>query len=51
MGKFDNERTVISIKNRIKGLGINLDQYIGEVTGKWDSVPMGFDFTCKNPAA
>jgi hypothetical protein len=50
MGQFDNERTVLSIKNRIKGLGINLDQYIGEITNKWDSTPMGFNFTCKTPS-
>lgn len=48
MGQFDNSRTVISIKNRMKGLGINLDQYIGQVTNQWDGTPMGFDFTCKN---
>lgn len=42
-------QTVILIKNRIKGLGINLDQYIGQITYQWDNTPMGFDFTCKNP--
>jgi hypothetical protein len=41
-------QTVILIKNRIKGLGINLDQYIGQISYQWDNTPIGFDFTCKN---
>ncbi len=44
-------QTVILIKNRMKGLGINLDQYIGQITDQKDNTPMGFDFTCKNPQA
>jgi hypothetical protein len=51
MAQFDNERTVVSIKNRMKGLGIDLDRYVGQITNKWDSTPAGFGFTCKDKNA
>jgi hypothetical protein len=53
MGEFDNKHSVLLIKNRMKGLGINLDQFIGQITYWWPdapNTPVGFDFTCKNPA-
>jgi hypothetical protein len=51
MGQFDSDRTVVSIKNRMKALGIDLDRYIGVVTNKWDDTPGGFGFTCKDKAS
>lgn len=51
MGQFDNVRTVISIKNRMKKLGVDLDRYIGQITNKWDTTPRGFGFTCKDKNA
>jgi len=44
MGQFDNERTVVSIKNRMKDSVIDLDRYVGQITNKWDSIPAGFGF-------
>jgi hypothetical protein len=51
MGQFDNDRTVVVIKSRMQRLGVDLDRYIGEITNKWDVVPSGFGFTCKNKSA
>lgn len=51
MGKYDRAPTVVSIKNRMKRLGVDLDRYIGQVTNKWDEAPRGFGFTCKDRAA
>ena len=51
MGQYDNDRTVVSIKNRMKRLGVDLDRYIGRIAKKWDSTPKGFGFTCKDKAA
>lgn len=48
MGQFDNDRTVILIKNRMKRLGIDLEKYIGKITNTWDSTPAGFGFTCSD---
>lgn len=46
MGQFDNDRTVVLIKNRLKQLGIDLDKYLGTITNTWASTPAGFGFTC-----
>ena len=51
MGQFDNDRTVILIKNRMKALGVNLDRYIGHITNTWAQTPIGFAFTCKDKSA
>lgn len=51
MGQFDNDRTVVLIKNRMKRLGIDMDCYIGQITNKWNDTPSGFGFTCKDKAA
>ena len=51
MGQFDQDRTVVSIKGRMKRLGIDLDRYIGQITNKWDSTPAGFGFTCSDKKA
>jgi hypothetical protein len=51
MGQNENDRTVALIKNRMKGLGIDLDKYIGEIGDKWSDTPSGFSFTCKDKAA
>jgi hypothetical protein len=51
MGQFDDSHTVVSIKNRLKRLGVNLDRYIGQITNKWDSTPAGFGFACKDQLA
>jgi hypothetical protein len=51
MGQFDSDRTVVSIKNRMKNLGMDMDRYIGQITNKWDSIPSGFGFTCKDNKA
>jgi hypothetical protein len=48
MGKFDNDRVVVLIKNRMKLLGVDLDQYIGVITNTWSETPQGFGFTCKD---
>ena len=50
MGQYDDDKTVVSIKRRMRNRGIDLDQYIGRITNKWDSTPAGFKFTCKNNA-
>ena len=48
MGQYDNDKTVVSIKNRMKQLGVDLDKYVDRITNKWDSTPAGFGFTCKD---
>jgi hypothetical protein len=52
MGQFDNDATVVSIKNRMKMLSppVDLDQYIGQITRPWNESPgtSGFGFTCKD---
>jgi hypothetical protein len=50
-GPFDKDRTVVSIKNRMKRLGIDLDRYIGRITNTWASTPAGFGFTCTDKKA
>jgi hypothetical protein len=51
MASFDNDPTVLSIKERMKQLGIDLGKYIGQITNKWDSTPKGFGFTCRDREA
>jgi hypothetical protein len=51
MASFENDKTVLLIKQRMRQGGIDLDKYIGQITNSWDSVPRGFGFTCKNSAA
>lgn len=50
MGQYDKDRTVVLIKNRIKGQGIDLDRYIGQIGRPWQDTPCGFPFTCKDKA-
>ena len=45
MAQFDNDPTVVSLKARMKQLGVDLNPYIGQITHKWDSTPRGFGFT------
>lgn len=51
MGQFDKDRTVLSIKSRLKRLAIDLDKYIGQITNTWASTPAGFGFTCASKKA
>jgi hypothetical protein len=53
MAQFDDSRTAIFIKSRMRGLGIDLDQYITKVVGGtkvsgitnvFDDPPAGFGF-------
>jgi len=48
MGQSDNRRTVLSIKNRMRALGVNLDQCIGDITNVWDSTPIAPSFFVVN---
>jgi hypothetical protein len=48
MGSFDNDHTVILIKNRMHQLGVDMDRYIGEITNAWPQTPCGFGFTLKD---
>jgi hypothetical protein len=51
MAEFDNDRTVVMIKGRMKRLGLDLDRYIGQITNTWSQIPPGFAFTCKDRTA
>ena len=51
MAEFDNDRTVVLIKGRMKRLGLDLDRYIGQITNTWPQIPPGFAFTCKDRTA
>ena len=48
MGSFDKDPTVVTIKNRMKRRGVDLDRYIGDITNTWNKIPGGFGFTCKD---
>jgi hypothetical protein len=48
MADFNNVSTVISIKNRMGRLGIDLDKHIEKITHYWAMTPMGFGFICKD---
>jgi hypothetical protein len=48
MTDFNKASTVISIKNRMARLGIDLEKYIEKITHYWDMTPMGFGFNCKD---
>jgi hypothetical protein len=50
MANFDQDPTVILIKNRMRRLGIDMDQYIGVITNTWSSTPCGFGFNCIDKA-
>lgn len=50
MTGFDTDPTVVTIKNRAKASGLNLDLYIDHITNTWKQTPMGFGFVCKDGA-
>jgi len=51
MEPFANAHTVVLIMNRMKGLGLDLARYVGQITNFWNDTPSGFGFTCKDRAS
>lgn len=48
MANSGEPSTIISIKNRMARLGIDMEKHIEKIIRHWDQTPMGFEFLCKD---